>query len=273
MLFAFIAGFTMTYNCGGGSSASADGDADTLQGHPASDFALVDHEHDASDITSGVLDISLIPAHDHPDYALSNHTHEEYMEKIETCSSDQVLKWNGSAWVCAEDNNAINTDADTLDGLDSTDFAESNHRHYITKNFHVVNQYGTEEINPGMTHQLFCPYPQDILPGTDITIEVVIRDNSNSQSGDIEIFMVPHVFSYGGLQPDDPDDTTKNSHSQIVTVPNEEGHHAFGPSWSISPSSGDVFMMYIGRTVGGNDTYPQGIKIRYVKVTYNAEIN
>jgi|GEM_PF-3883751 len=153
MLFAFVAGFTMTYNCGGGSSAEAEGDADSLQGHPASDFALVDHDHDAGDITSGVLDISLIPAHGHPDYALSNHTHDEYMNKVETCSADQILKWNGSAWVCAEDNSTTaSTDADTLDGLDSSDFALVTHTHEQFDYFsgtHKVPPSSFQTVDPG----------------------------------------------------------------------------------------------------------------------------
>ena len=40
MFFAFTAGFVLAFSCGGGSSAVASGDADTLQGHPAADFAL-----------------------------------------------------------------------------------------------------------------------------------------------------------------------------------------------------------------------------------------
>jgi hypothetical protein len=140
MLFAFVVGFASTYNCGGGSSSQAAGDADTLQGHPASDFALSSHQHDAGDITSGVLDISLIPSHTHANYALSshshddyadsNHSHVEYMDAVNSCSNNQVLKWSGSAWVCAEDIDTVNTDAETLDGYDSTDFAYSYHSHY-----------------------------------------------------------------------------------------------------------------------------------------------
>ena len=46
MLFAFVVGFASTYSCGGGgSSAEAGGDADTLQGYSASAFALSDHSH------------------------------------------------------------------------------------------------------------------------------------------------------------------------------------------------------------------------------------
>jgi len=40
MLFAFTVGFVFAFSCGGGSSAVASGDADTLEGHPAADFAL-----------------------------------------------------------------------------------------------------------------------------------------------------------------------------------------------------------------------------------------
>ena len=41
MCFAFTVGFVFAFSCGGGgSSAVASGDADTLQGHPAADFAL-----------------------------------------------------------------------------------------------------------------------------------------------------------------------------------------------------------------------------------------
>jgi len=36
ILFAFVVGFASTYSCGGGSSAEAGGDADTLQGYSAS---------------------------------------------------------------------------------------------------------------------------------------------------------------------------------------------------------------------------------------------
>lgn len=55
MLFAFAIGFASTYNCGGGSSAEAAGDADTLQGHPAADFALASHSH--PDLAPGVYPI------------------------------------------------------------------------------------------------------------------------------------------------------------------------------------------------------------------------
>lgn len=110
MLFAFIVGFASTYNCGGGSSATAGGDADTLEGHPASYFAIASHAHS--------------------DYAYSIHPHAEYMDLIDTCSSGQILKWNGSVWECAEDIDTVNTDAETLDGYDSTDFAYSYHPHY-----------------------------------------------------------------------------------------------------------------------------------------------
>jgi hypothetical protein len=97
MLFAFIVGFTSTYNCGGGSSATAGGDADTLEGHPASYFAI------------------------------ASHTHTEYMDLLDTCSNGQVLKWDGSAWVCGDDLDS--TDADTLDSYGSSDFALSSHSH------------------------------------------------------------------------------------------------------------------------------------------------
>ena len=54
MLFAFVVGFVSTYNCGGGSSSNAQ------------DYAPLVHTHAADDITGGVLDVSLIPDHNHP---------------------------------------------------------------------------------------------------------------------------------------------------------------------------------------------------------------
>ena len=54
MLFAFVVGFISTYSCGGGSSVNAGGDADTLQGYSASDFALASHSHSSSSTTQYV---------------------------------------------------------------------------------------------------------------------------------------------------------------------------------------------------------------------------
>ncbi len=68
MLFAFIIGFASTYSCGGGSNSNA------------ADYAPLVHEHAAGDITSGELDISLIPSHSHSDYALSSHSHDDYAD-------------------------------------------------------------------------------------------------------------------------------------------------------------------------------------------------
>ena len=52
------------------------------------------------------------------------------MDQVLTCSNNQVLKWNGADWVCADDAvGGTGGDADTLDGLNSTDFAESIHTH------------------------------------------------------------------------------------------------------------------------------------------------
>lgn len=47
------------------------------------------------------------------------------------CSDGQVLKYNSStgSYDCAQDLDTINTDAQTLDGLDSSDFALSQHSH------------------------------------------------------------------------------------------------------------------------------------------------
>jgi len=52
-MFAFVVGFASTFSCGGGSSSNA------------ADYAPIVHEHAASDITTGELDISLIPSHLH----------------------------------------------------------------------------------------------------------------------------------------------------------------------------------------------------------------
>ncbi len=51
VLFAFVVGFISTYSCGGGSSVNAGGDADTLQGYSASDFALASHSHSSQSST------------------------------------------------------------------------------------------------------------------------------------------------------------------------------------------------------------------------------
>jgi hypothetical protein len=51
------------------------------------------------------------------------------MDIVDTCANNEVLKWNGSTWVCGEDIDTINTNADLLDGLDSYDFAYSIHSH------------------------------------------------------------------------------------------------------------------------------------------------
>lgn len=63
MFFAFTVGFVFAFSCGGGgSSAVASGDADTLQGHPAADFALAGQAMPGvvavtpPDITGGVFE-------------------------------------------------------------------------------------------------------------------------------------------------------------------------------------------------------------------------
>jgi hypothetical protein len=45
---------------------------------------------------------------------------------LTSCESGEVLKWTGSSWGCSTDatSGGGGTDADTLDGLDSTDFAQ-----------------------------------------------------------------------------------------------------------------------------------------------------
>lgn len=48
-----------------------------------------------------------------------------------TCTDGQVLKYSSGVWVCAEDLDTINTNADLLDGLDSYDFAYSIHSHDV----------------------------------------------------------------------------------------------------------------------------------------------
>ncbi len=40
-----------------------------------------------------------------------------------TCTDGQVLKYSSGIWVCAEDIDTTNTNAATLDGMDSSDFA------------------------------------------------------------------------------------------------------------------------------------------------------
>ncbi len=45
VMFAFTVGLVFAYSCGGGSSAFAGGDADTLDGLDSTDFALSSHTH------------------------------------------------------------------------------------------------------------------------------------------------------------------------------------------------------------------------------------
>jgi len=69
ILFAFVVGFISTYSCGGGSSAAAGDNADTLEGLPASAFALSTHNH------PGYATTALLSSHVHSDYAPDNHAH------------------------------------------------------------------------------------------------------------------------------------------------------------------------------------------------------
>lgn len=121
-LIGLVMGLVFTYSCGGGgSSALAAGDADTLDGLDSTAFALSVHNHPEYATTT------LLSSHAHSEYADSNHSHPEYMDAVGICSSGQVLKWNGSIWVCGNDEDS--SDADTLDTLDSADFAASTHGH------------------------------------------------------------------------------------------------------------------------------------------------
>ena len=75
-------------------------DAETLEGHASTDFALTTHQHSASDITSGVLDDDRIPA---------SITRDSEVFGIVTGS----------------DGSGSGLDADLLDGKDSTEFGSA----------------------------------------------------------------------------------------------------------------------------------------------------
>jgi hypothetical protein len=112
ILFAFVVGFVSTYSCGGGSSAAAGGNADTLEGLPASAFALSTHSH------PGYATTALLSSHTHSEYADSHHQHDG--PDILDGSIVNIINFGSAAYAGT---------ADTLDGMDSSDFAGLDHGH------------------------------------------------------------------------------------------------------------------------------------------------
>ena len=145
-------------------------DADTLDGYDSTDFAMVLHIHDASDITSGSLDVARLPpnidaatldGYDSSEFALANHDHDtRYYKRTEVDSyflnlsggtmtgALNVFDLYASGIIYGDGSNLMNLNAshlttgtigiarlppginaDTLDTLDSTDFALSLHTH------------------------------------------------------------------------------------------------------------------------------------------------
>lgn len=236
MLFAFLVGFMSTYNCGGGSSADAAGDADTLQGHPAADFAMSVHDH------PGYATTAMLASHTHGQYANSSHSHLEYMDAVGTCSSSQVLKWSGTMWVCGDDLDS--TDADTLDGSDSSDFALSSHSHSSSS----TTQYISVSFLPGVPINAF--YAQSNK------ISNIWSDGDQFANADTSIVWVGRSAIYA----------TTTSYIPLyvpVQIPHGANVVEFGILYYDEIPGDPTIVSYLQRTLGS----PDGLRLATVRGT------
>jgi hypothetical protein len=125
-----------------------------------------------------------------------------------TCTDGQVLKYSSGVWVCAEDIDTVNTDADTLDGLDSTDFADSSHVHsWSPTGIHWIRSpecdgqnillRSTIAIDPGVVvfpTSVYCPIS---IPFKCTITEVQFKARDSSDISDMVFEIHDGLFDAG----------------------------------------------------------------------------
>jgi len=95
-------------------AAKTASDADTLDSHHASEFAGSSHDHDATYVNEGQVD-SITSA------MITNGTLAFADIGSNSCTSGQVMQWNGTAWACANVTGTGVSDHGALTGLTDDD--------------------------------------------------------------------------------------------------------------------------------------------------------
>jgi hypothetical protein len=275
MLFAFVIGFASTYSCGGGgSSASAGGDADTLEGLPASAFALSAHNH-SEYATTGML-----ASHTHSEYALTGHGHDsagitgsidaDTLEGVTgTHFAERLHNHAPGAIVNQGDGGGL--DSDLLDGLDSTDFSRDYHVHRLVLLREGYAPGNTPNLQQGTQYYWSAPMPPEFLDGGLLTIEALFFENSPVAAGDVVLSWGFDGINDGGTVNITPSLTPVSGSEQLFTMNGNTTVTAFKATWGPWPIA-DVDFLQIGLLRGDQgaltDTFGSEISILGFQVTY-----